>query len=332
MKRLIGAALAIAGAVAGPALLSAQFLATPPGPAVDPNAQFEAASVKAFDNSASGPVRLMMMPGRLEANGVPLRLLLRQALRVQDYQIVGAPDWVNTERYTVVAKMPDGAPPNASGVMLANLFKDRFKLVTHAETREMPIFNLMLSRPDGKLGASLKPTSAECQEQMQARRGGPPPGGAPGAPPPPGAARPGGPGGPAGPGGPGRGGPPPPNFTGPQPCGSVFMGGGVAGGSGQPVAQIVQLLAQFTGRPVYDKTGLTGTYDFNLKWAPDSANGFNPFGGPGGPPPGAQGPPVDPDAPNIYTAVQEQLGLKLDSARGPVDVVVIDRIERPTLD
>ena len=157
------AALAIAAAVAGPALLSAQFLATPPGPPVDPNAQFEAASVKAFDNSASGPVRLMMMPGRLEANGVPLRLLLRQALRVQDYQIVGAPDWVNTERYTVVAKMPDGAPPNASPVMLTNLFKDRFKLVTHAETREMPIFNLVLARPDGKLGAASSRRLAECQ-------------------------------------------------------------------------------------------------------------------------------------------------------------------------
>lgn len=327
MKKSIVAAWAIAAAIAGPALLSAQFLATPPGPPVDPNAQFEAASVKAFDNSASGPVRLMMMPGRLEANGVPLRLLLRQALRVQDYQIIGVPDWVNTERYTVVAKMPDGAAPNASGVMLSNLLKDRFKLVTHNETREMPIFNLLLARPDGKLGPGLTLTSPECQAEMQSRRGGPPPAGD----------RPGGPGGPGpgGPGGPGRGPagpPPPPDFNGPQPCGSIRIGPGLGGGSGQPIAQIVQLLAQFTGRPVYDKTGLTGTYDFNLKWAPDSANGFNPFGGPGGPPPGAQGPAVDPDAPNIYTAVQEQLGLKLDSVRGPVDVIVIDRIERPSLD
>ena len=107
------------------------------------------------------------------------------------------------------------------------------------------------------------------------------------------------------------------------------IGPGLGNASGQPVAQIVQLLAQFTGRPVYDKTGLTGQYDFDLKWAPESGAGFNPFGGP---PPGAQGPAVDPDAPNIYTAVQEQLGLKLDNTRGPVEVVVIDRIERPSLD
>ena len=155
MKKSIVAALAISVAISGPALLAAQFLAPPPGPPVDPNAQFEAASVKAFDNSASGPSRLMMIPGRLEANGVPLRLLLRQAFRVQDYQIVGVPDWVNTERYTIVAKMPDGAQPNASPVMLTNLLKDRFKLVSHIETRDLPIFDLMLARPDGKLGTSL---------------------------------------------------------------------------------------------------------------------------------------------------------------------------------
>src|SRR4051812_11740754 len=131
------AALTVAAAIAGTVLLAAQ-LPVPSGPPVDPDAQFEAASIKAFDSSGGGPIRMMMMPGRIEANGVPLRLLLRQALRVQDYQILGAPDWVNAERFTIVAKVPDGAPPNASPVMLTNLFKDRFKLATHIETREMP--------------------------------------------------------------------------------------------------------------------------------------------------------------------------------------------------
>jgi len=312
VKKLIVAALTISAAIAGPVLLSAQ-LPVPAGPPVDPNAQFEAASIKAFDSSGTGPVRMMIMPGRVEANGVPLRLLLRQALRLQDYQILGVPDWVNTERYTVVAKMPDGAPPNASAVMLANLFKDRFKLAMHTETRELPIFNLVPARQDGKPGPNLKPTPADCQAEIQARRGGPPPGG-------------------GGLGTPGRGGPPPlppPDFNGPEPCGMMRIGPGIGGGSGQPIAQIVQLLAQFTGRPVYDKTAMTGMFDFTLKWAPEPGGATGPFGPP---PPGAQPPPVDPDAPNIYTAVQEQLGLKLESAKGPVDVVVIDRIERPTLD
>ena len=114
-----------------------------------------------------------------------------------------------------------------------------------------------------------------------------------------------------------------------MPCGSMRLGGGNSAGSGAALAQIVQLLSQFTGRPVTDKTGLTGFYDFNLKWTPDPGAGAGPFGPP---PPGAPPPVVDPDAPNLYTAVQEQLGLKLDSAKGPVDVVVIDRIERPALD
>jgi uncharacterized protein (TIGR03435 family) len=219
---------------------------------------------------------------------------------------------VNTERYTVVAKMPDGAPPNASPVMMANLFKDRFKLATHTETRELPIFNLVLARQDGRLGPGLKPASAECVAELQARRGGPPPAG------------------PTGPGGAGRGGPPPPpGVSQPSPCGMMRIGPGLGNASGQPISQIVQMLTQFTGRPVYDKTGLTGAYDFDLKWAPDTGVAASPFGAP---PPGAPPAAVDPDAPNLYTAVQEQLGLRLESARGPVEVVVIDRIERPSLD
>jgi uncharacterized protein (TIGR03435 family) len=82
-------------------------------------------------------------------------------------------------------------------------------------------------------------------------------------------------------------------------------------------------------RPVVDKTGLSGQYDFDLKWSPDPGQGPGPLGAP---PPGAPAPQVDPDAPNLYTAVQEQLGLKLENARGPVDVVVVDRFERPSLD
>jgi uncharacterized protein (TIGR03435 family) len=107
------------------------------------------------------------------------------------------------------------------------------------------------------------------------------------------------------------------------------MGPGITASGGQPIAQLVQMLSQFTGRPVIDKTGLTGIYDFNLKWAPEPGSAVGPFGPP---PPGAPVPVVDPDAPNLYTAVQEQLGLKLDNARGPVEVVVIDGIDKPTVD
>lgn len=310
MKKSIVAALTAAAAVAGGPILWAQLPL--PGPPVDPDSQFEAASIKAADPSSPGS-RMMMMPGRVEADNVPVRLLMRPALRVQDYQILGLPDWVSNDRYTIVAKAPDGSPQNAMPVMLANLLKDRFKLLMHMETRELPIFNLVVARQDGRLGAGLKPTSADCLGEMQARRGGPPPPG-------------------AGPGGPGRGPgapPPPPDFNQPAACGMMRAGPGLANASGQPIAQIAQLLSQFTGRPVYDKTNLTGSYDFDLKWAPDTGAANNPFGPP---PAGAPVAAADPNAPNIYTAVQEQLGLKLDSARGAVDVIVIDRLERPTLD
>ena len=82
------------------------------------------------------------------------------------------------------------------------------------------------------------------------------------------------------------------------------------------------------GRPVIDKTGLTGLYDFSLKYAPELGRNAGPLGQlPGAPPP-----PIDPDAPSLPAALQEQLGLKLEGARGPVEIVVIDKFEKPTLD
>jgi uncharacterized protein (TIGR03435 family) len=110
------------------------------------------------------------------------------------------------------------------------------------------------------------------------------------------------------------------------------FGPGLASFKGSPMAMIATILTQQVGRPVIDKTGLTSLYDFSLKWTPQPGSGaLTPFGLPPGVPPDAV-PPADPDAPNIFTALQEQLGLKLESARGPVEVVVIDRLEKPTLD
>jgi uncharacterized protein (TIGR03435 family) len=107
------------------------------------------------------------------------------------------------------------------------------------------------------------------------------------------------------------------------------QGPGIANGGGASMAQLVQMLSQSTALPVIDKTGLTGYYDFNLKFQPEAGLNTSPFGPPL---PGAPQVAVDPDAANIFTAVQEQLGLKLESVRGPVEVIVIDRIEKPTLD
>jgi uncharacterized protein (TIGR03435 family) len=276
------------------------------GPPVDPDTRFEVVAIKAFDQG-SGGFLMRMTPGRFDST-VPVATLVRQALQKPDYQIVGAPGWIDTERYSIAAKAPEGAPPGAMSVMLVNLLKDRFQLTTHLETREQPIFNLVFARADGRLGPDLKATSAECQaiiaERIAAANAAA-----------------------------GRGGPPPlPSMPGPNeplPCGFGRLTPGFVDVSGRTVAQFVRTLSDLARRPVIDQTGLTGMYDFALKFAPETAGTAGPFGLL---PPGAPPTAIDPDAPNLFTAVQEQLGLKLESARGPVEVVVIDRFEKPTLD
>ena len=257
-------------------------------------------------------MRISLTPGRYDTAGLPSQLVVAQALAVPVDRIIGLPDWVNTERYTIAAKAPDGVPMaydpgrvNALAVMLANLLKDRFKLATHRETRELPVYNLVFARNDKRFGPAFKETSAECRAMISARleaaqRGGP----APAA-------------------------PPDPNGC----LSNPGMGPGIASFKGAPMLTIANvILAQQVGRPVIDKTGLTSLYDFTLKWTPQpGSGGLTPFGLAPGVPPDAV-PPADPDALSLFTAVQEQLGLKLESARGPVEVVVIDRLEKPTLD
>ena len=103
------------------------------------------------------------------------------------------------------------------------------------------------------------------------------------------------------------------------------IGPGTMAMGGAPIANFAQSLGMFAGRIVVDHTGLTGTYDLSLTWTPDQMP--RPAGD--GPPPQINGVAVDPNGPSLFTAVQEQLGLKLDSQRGPVETLVIDRAEKP---
>jgi uncharacterized protein (TIGR03435 family) len=103
------------------------------------------------------------------------------------------------------------------------------------------------------------------------------------------------------------------------------MGFGQLLTGGMPMARLAtQVLSQLTSRIVIDRTGLTGTYDIDLKWAPTPDQ--LP---PGPPPPGFVPPPIDPNGPSLFAALQEQLGLKLEAERGPVEVLVIDRLQPP---
>ena len=105
----------------------------------------------------------------------------------------------------------------------------------------------------------------------------------------------------------------------------MMIGPGQVTGGGMPITQLALMLSQMTQRIVEDRTGLTGNFDIDLTFTPERMPQ-------GPPPPGVQLPPIDPNGPSVFTAVQEQLGLKLESTRGPVEVLVIDHVERPTPD
>ena len=107
--------------------------------------------------------------------------------------------------------------------------------------------------------------------------------------------------------------------------GGLRPGPGFLAGNQIGVPFLAQTLSQIVGRPILDRTGLNGKYDFQLTWTPDESSANGPLGGPASPLTAA-----DPDSPNIYTALQEQLGLKLDSSKGPVQVIVLDHVEKPS--
>lgn len=293
--------LVTAAALVVAAGLAAQ---SPQPPAGGP--AFEVASIKP-NTSGDGRVMMQNQPGRYIATNVSLRLLIRNAYQLQDFQITGGPGWVSSDRFDINAKVPDefrgmappapGSGPSPLGPMIRALLAERFKLVVHNETKDAPIYALVLARSDGKLGPALKKSETDCAATFGA--------------------------------GPGRGrGPMPPPGP-PQPGESIPCGIRIGPGNllmgGSPLSQFANSLGNFTGRIVLDRTGLTGDYDINLTWTPDQMAQRPP----GAPDPLINGAAVDPNGPSLFTAVQEQLGLKLDSQRGSVDVLVIDRAEKP---
>lgn len=274
---------------------------------------FEVASVKQ-NKSGTGFIRIQMQPGgRFVAENMPLAELLRFAYAVQPFQIEGGPGWMRSDRFDVTAKAEQaaGATPGAPGqigpvqLMVQALLADRFKLKVRRESKEMPIYAMVLARGDGRLGKQLQPSKVDCAALAAARgRGGAD------------VTRGGGPGG---------GGPPPPPAPGERPPCGMFMGIGTLAAGGVTMAQVAQTLSQRVNRIVVDKTGLAGLYEFNLEFTPDQL-----------PPPGAlvngQVPQIDPNGPSIFTAMQEQLGLRLEAQRGPVEMLVVDSVEPPTPD
>jgi uncharacterized protein (TIGR03435 family) len=266
---------------------------SPRGPA------FEVASVKP---NKSGSLGIQIdVPGsdRFTATNVPLRDLIRFAYDIQDIRLVGGPDWIRSERFDIVAKAEQpfpswgpAGPPMPLLLMVRMLLAERFGVVVHQETRELPVFALTVAREDRKFGPEITPSKLDCENQ------------------------------PAG--------PRPP--LGPRGGGNAQLTCGMRIGPGQmvmggvPMPQFATVLSNFVQRVVLDRTNLAGAFDFRLSWTPERIPQ-------GAPPPGAPPlPPVDPNGPSLFAALQEQLGLKLDSTRAPLEILVIDRAERPMPD
>ncbi len=268
---------------------------------------FEVASVK--QNKAGGPSnRDFSAGGRFTARNTSLRMLIEIAYRIQDFQLSGKQDLLN-QRFDIVAKADGNRSVNDLQLMLRTLLTDRFKLAARSDTRMLPIYALVMASRDGKTGAQLRPSGADCSPiTAPAGVSAPPP-----PPPPPGLQAPAGPDADADPHRVGHG------------CGGLLMPGRLSGRT-MTMTQLANTLSRFLSRSVVERTGLTGNYDLDLVYTPDQ---MLP-NGPGGPLPVPS--PFSPpsDSPSVFTAIQEQLGLKLQSTKGPVRILVIEHVEPPT--
>jgi uncharacterized protein (TIGR03435 family) len=314
MNRILVSITAIAALTAVFGVTSSPTTAaqTPAPAQVSANAPlpgFEA-SIKR-NQTGDGMMSMRMDPQGRTLSGMALRQLIVQSYGIQPNQLIGGPDWLTTDRWDIQLRADTAVAPPQMNLLMQQMMADRFKLVVHRETRDLPIYELRLSRPDGKPGPEMKQAAVDCGAQGTGRAGLPPQRGAgasPGPPP-----------------GPGRGQPPLGGCR-------MMMTPGRLETMGQPVNALTTFLSNQLGRTVIDKTGLSGGFDMVLSWTPD---GFR-AGGPGGQnlpalPPGAPTPPpIDPNGPPLVTALQEQLGLKVEPARGPVEVLVIDSVQQPS--
>jgi len=218
--------------------------------------------------------------GFFKATGLPLITYLGFAYKItgeqRKYLLPQLPSWATTDRFDIEARAPGNPTKDQMRLMMRALLADRFKLAVHNETREIPVFALVPVRP-GKSGPELRPhpDQSSC----------------------------------------------PPVADGIQ-CGGLFVlpprepGRQRVGARNVSLELIARTLTDMgnLGRPVLDRTGLTGTFDFSLEWTPDS--GVNPA-------PDTSGPP-------FQEALKEQCGLKLESQKGPFELMIVDRLEQPS--
>jgi uncharacterized protein (TIGR03435 family) len=247
--------------------------------------EFDVASIKP-SNSADRRTLYRSTPGQFTANNFTVKMLIARAYDIKPFQIVGGPGWTGSDLFDIVGK---SGPTNLeqTKLMLQSLLAERFQLVIRRDTKEMPVYTLVVSKGGPKF-KDVKQSDPNIVDL----------GGRPDRP-----------------------------AGGPRPRVAVVRRGRLtAQGSDMPA--LAAQLSNFLGRAVLDKTGLTGTYDLKLEWQPDE-NQVAMFEAMRVPE-GYGAPAPDPMGPTLFTALQEQLGLKLESGKGPVEMFAIERVEKPS--
>jgi uncharacterized protein (TIGR03435 family) len=241
---------------------------------------FEAATIR--PNASGVSSGGLSASGIVTFNNTTVRDLIRRAYELPwPERVVGGPDWLDRERFDFTGKAEAETSGAQRMLMLRAFLADRLKLVVRTESREMPVFALVIARSDRRLGPQIRPSSVDCVAVRAGRRGATPP----------------------------------PTPEGQRPvCGGMTRLGFITAG-GVTMAEMADRITRPAGRPVIDRTGLQGGYDLDLKWVPDEIRqaGARPI-----------------DGPSIAVALEEQLGLKLQDTRAPVDVVVVESVERPS--
>jgi uncharacterized protein (TIGR03435 family) len=272
---------------------------------------FEVASVKPAAVSGDGMVMRRMSggpgttdPGTLTLTNATLKLMVVRAYELKQYQVEG-PDWIDSIGYDVTAKVPPGTTKEQFQQMLQTLLAERFKLAVHRETKQLPVYALVLA----KGGPKMKEVEAPAIPEV-------PPAGS--MPVPPGMIR-------------GRGGEPPRMASGPGVRMMVTPAGRQLAGY-MTMAGLANVLSNALDRAVVDETELKATYDVNLSWTPDEMDRNQGKMGPMmmGPPPGGAEPPRGASEPGLSLpqALQETLGLKLDARKAPAEMLVVDHAEK----